>query len=46
MRQILASLTEERRKAIIQQQEKGEPDGEFTDAEGRLRLGHLHVLKQ
>lgn len=46
MQEILASIVEDRRKVIIEQMEKGGPEGDFTDAEGRLRLGHLHVLKQ
>lgn len=46
MDEVLAALTEDRRKTIIEQMEKGGPEGDFTDAEGRLRLGHLHVLKQ
>ncbi|MCJ1469737.1 hypothetical protein MMC07_008378 [Pseudocyphellaria aurata] len=45
MAEILASIVEDRRKEIIEHMEKGGPDGDFTDAEGRLRLGHLHVLK-
>lgn len=44
--EILASIAEDRRKVIIENKEKGLPDGDFTDAEGKLRLGHLHVLKQ
>lgn len=43
--EVLMSLTEQRRNAIIEQRKKNE-EGEFTDAEGRLRLGHLHVLKK
>lgn len=40
------SLTEERRNEIIERRKKNDSEGEFTDAEGKLRLGHLHVLKQ
>lgn len=43
--EVLMSLTEQRRNTIIEQRKKNE-EGEFTDAEGRLRLGHLHVLKK
>lgn len=46
MNEVLASIAEDRKKIIIEQTEKGGPDGEFTDMEGRLRLGHLTVLKQ
>lgn len=46
MPEILAAIVEDRRKVVIEQMEKGGPEGDFTDAEGRLRLGHLHVLKQ
>lgn len=44
MEEILNSIVEDRRKEIIEQMQNG-TEGEFTDAEGRLRLGHLHVLK-
>ena len=44
--QVLNALTEERRKEIINQRVNHLPEGDFTDAEGRLRLGHLHVLKE
>lgn len=45
MGEALAAMTESRRKTILENIAKGE-SGDFTDAEGRLRLGHLHVLKQ
>ncbi|MCJ1462265.1 hypothetical protein MMC07_000865 [Pseudocyphellaria aurata] len=45
MEAVLAAIAEDRRKILIEHMEKGGPDGDFTDAEGRLRLGHLHVLK-
>lgn len=44
MEEILNSIVEDRRKAILEQMANG-TEGEFTDAEGRLRLGHLHALK-
>ncbi len=44
--QVLNAMTEERRKEIMNQRENNLPEGDFTDAEGRLRLGHLHVLQQ
>ena len=46
MKEILDSIVEDRRKQIIENKEKGLPEGDFTDAEARLRLVHLHVLKQ
>lgn len=45
MEEALAAMTEDRRKKIIENNEKGVA-GDFTEAEGKLRLGHLHVLKQ
>ncbi len=44
--QVLMAMTEDRRKEIMDQRENNLPEGDFTDAEGRLRLGHLHVLQQ
>lgn len=44
--EVLNALTEERRKEIINQRVNHLPEGDFTDAEGRLRLGHLHCLKE
>lgn len=44
--EVLNALTEDRRKEIINQRLNNLPEGDFTDAEGRLRLGHLHVLNE
>lgn len=44
MEEILNSIVEDRRRVIIEHMKNG-TEGEFTDAEGRLRLGHLHALK-
>ena len=44
MEEILNSIVEDRRNSIIEHMKNG-TEGEFTDAEGRLRLGHLHALK-
>lgn len=44
--EVLNALTEDRRAEIINQRVNNLPEGDFTDAEGRLRLGHLHCLKE
>ncbi len=45
MEEILGSIVEDRRQKVMEQMEQG-IEGDFTDAEGRLRLGHLHILKK